>query len=159
MAKPQGTARRARGRRTVHRGSMPSTVRHRCSVLYVFSLYLLLSLFLSPHTPWLSAAGYYILAPALSPGSLFHIGRILVGRSLEARMSLAMIEKGRRRPLPPPRVSLCSRTGKKNINNNKEKRKMRCRATRYPDNTRAIILLIKLNAANSKGKLINDVFA
>lgn len=124
VAKPQGTARRVRGRRTVHRGSMPSTVRHRCSVLYVFSLYLLLSLFLSPHTPWLSAAGYYILAPALSPGSLFHIGRILVGRSLEVRMSLAMIEKGRRRPLPPPRVSLCSKARKRN--DNKEERDERC---------------------------------
>ena len=39
-----------RGHRTVHLGSMPSSVYRRCSVLYVFSLYLLLSLFLP--TSW-----------------------------------------------------------------------------------------------------------
>jgi len=44
----------ARTYRTVHLGSMPSSVRRRCSVLYVFSPYLLLSLFLP--TQRLSAA-------------------------------------------------------------------------------------------------------
>jgi len=85
VAKPQGTARAARGRRTVHLGSMPSSVRRRCLVLYVFSPYLLLSLFL-PHTaPLLSSS-------ALSPT------RILVGRSLEARMPLRDDRENERAP-------------------------------------------------------------
>lgn len=97
-----------RGRRTVHRGSMPS-VRHRCSVLYVFSLYLLLSLFLSPYTHTHTHRGRRILypRPGLVPGlSIPHRPDTRRIRSLEARVSLPMIEKGRKSPLPPPRVSL-----------------------------------------------------
>jgi len=61
----------ARTYRTVHLGSMPSSVRRRCSVLYVFSPYLLLSLFLP--TQRLSAA-------RLVPG-LYSAARIL-GRTV-----------------------------------------------------------------------------
>lgn len=90
-----------------NRGSMPSNrAPSMFGALRIFSLSPSFSLSLPTHAAWLSAAGYYILAPALSPGSLFHIGRILVGRSpREARDDR---KRTKASPLPPPRVSLCS---------------------------------------------------
>lgn len=75
---------------------MPSSVRRRCSVLYVFSPYLLLSLFLSPHRGLSAASILARLVPGLDT----------VGRSLEARMPL---RDDRENEWEPPRVSLLSR--------------------------------------------------
>jgi len=120
--------------------------RRRCSVLYVFSPYLLLSLFLP--TPRLSAA-------RLVPG-LYSAARIRCRTVLGEALGAPPREGERRRGAPcVPRDSLVS-AGERGREGG---RRDTVESTRYCQAARAIIPLIKLNVVNSKGEPISDVFA
>jgi len=137
----------ARTYRTVHLGSMPSSVRRRCSVLYVFSPYLLLSLFLP--TQRLSAAR---LVPGLYSAARI-LGRTVLREALGDAGAPPRDDRGggarKARGEGAPRVG-----GERG----EEGDEIRSRA-RDSRAARAIIPLIKLNVVNSKGEPISDVFA